>query len=363
MNILITGGGTGGHLSIAKALAISCKNRGFNVYYIGSTSGQDRLWFENCDIFKVCYFLESSGVVNKRGFAKIKSLYLQLKAIFSSIKILKKYKIDAVISVGGFSAGGASFASIISRIPLFIHEQNSVLGTLNKILSPFAKAKFCSFNLNGFINTSYPVNEDFFKFARDREKLNTIIFIGGSQGASAINSFALTLANDLLDRKINIIHQCGKLDFERIFDEYKNIGFDEIKNFDEGVKFVNKNGFEVVLFSFSKKLIKYIQKADFCISRCGAGSLWELCANRLPSLFIPYPYAAKNHQYFNALFLGDLCKITSQDKLNKDDFFDYIDNLDLYESSKNLKSTISPNGADEIIDTIIFKLDKKSNKI
>lgn len=359
MNILITGGGTGGHLSIAKALAISCKNRGFNIYYIGSTSGQDRLWFEDSDIFKNCYFLESSGVVNKRGFAKLKSLYLQVKAIFSSITILKKHKIDAVISVGGFSAGGASFASVISRIPLFIHEQNSVLGTLNKILSPFAKAKFCSFGLEGFIKTSYPINNDFFKFARDRQNLNTIIFIGGSQGASAINAFALSIASDLIDRNINIIHQCGKLEFKHLFDEYKNIGFDEIKKNDEGVKFISKNGATITLFSFTKELIKYIQKADFCISRSGASSLWELCANRLPSLFIPYPYAAKNHQYFNALFLGDLCKITLQDKLNKDDFFNYIDNLNLYESSKNLKSIISPNGVDEIIDVIISKINKK----
>ena len=359
MNILITGGGTGGHLSIAKALGLSCKNRGFSVYYVGSTSGQDKLWFENSDIFEFCYFLESSGVVNKKGFKKIKSLYLQLKAIFSSIKILKKHNINAVISVGGFSAGGASFASVIRRIPLFIHEQNSILGTLNKILSPFAKAKFCSFDLNGFIRTSYPINDDFFIFARDRENLNTIIFIGGSQGASAINAFALNLASDLLAKKIDIIHQCGKLEFEKLIEKYKNIGFCEVKKFDEGIKFIHKNGSCVILFSFSKRLIEYIQKADFCVSRSGASSLWELCANRLPSLFIPYPFAAKNHQYFNALFLGDLCKIILQDKLNKNDFFDYINHLNLCESSKNLKNTILPNGADEIIDIIISKINKK----
>lgn len=356
MNVVITGGGTGGHLSIAKALGIACKNRGFNIYYIGSTSGQDKLWFENSDIFKETYFLDSTGVVNKKGLARFYSLYLQLKAVFSSIKILKKNKVDVVISVGGFSAGGASFASVICNIPFFIHEQNSILGTLNKILSPFAKAKFCSFKLDGFINTSYPINYDFFKYARNRDTLKTILFIGGSQGAYAINSFALDLSSELLNRGINIVHQCGKLDFNRIYDGYKNIDFIDIKHIGDSIKFIHKNGSEVLLFSFDKNLIEHIKKADFCVSRCGASSLWELCANRLPSYFIPYPYAAKNHQYFNALFLGDLCKIASQDNLNKDDFFNYIDSLDLYMASENLKNIISPNGVDEIIDVIISKL-------
>ena len=357
MNVLITGGGTGGHLSIAKALALSCKAKGFGVYYIGSTSGQDRLWFEGSDIFSACYFLESSGVVNKRGFARFKALYLQIKAMFASLKILKKHDISAVVSVGGFSAGGASFASVVARIPLFIHEQNATLGTLNKILSIFARARFCSFDLRGFIKTSYPINSDFFTFARDRKRLETIIFIGGSQGASAINAFALEVAGDLLDMGIGIIHQCGKLDFESLCEQYKNMGLVG-KNFDEGVSFRYKNGCEVVLFSFSKRLLSYITKADFCVSRSGASSLWELCANRLPAIFVPYPYAAKNHQYLNALSLGDLCKIILQDRLDKKDFLSYIDTLDLRKASENLKGIISPNGADEIISSIASKLDE-----
>ncbi len=358
MNILITGGGTGGHLSIAKAIGVACKNRGFNVYYVGSTSGQDKLWFDNSDIFNTCYFLDSRGVVNKKGFAILYSLYLQIKAIIASIKILKKHKINAVISVGGFSAGGASFASVICKIPLFIHEQNSILGTLNKILAPFAKAKFCSFKLNGFIQTSYPINSDFFYYARDRNKLNTILFIGGSQGAYAINSFALELCDDLLKRGINIIHQCGRLDFERILNGYKNFNFINIEKIDDSVKFTHKNGSEVLLFSFDKNLIHHMKNADFCVSRSGASSLWELCANRLPSYFIPYPYAAKNHQYYNALFLGDLCRVVSQNELNKEDFLNYLYDLDLLSISRGLKSVISSNGVDDIIDIIISKLEK-----
>lgn len=358
MNVLITGGGTGGHLSIAKALGITCKSRGFDVYYVGSTSGQDRLWFENSDIFKKCYFLDSTGVVNKRGTARFYSLYLQLKAILSSIKIIKKNKIDAVISVGGFSAGGASFASVICRIPFFMHEQNSILGTLNKILSPFAQDKFCSFDLDGFTKTSYPINSDFFYYARDRNKLDTILFIGGSQGAYAINSFALELSSELLKRKINIIHQCGKLDFDRVYNGYKNLTFKDVDIGDNNVRFIHKNGSEVLLFSFDKNLIHHIKNADFCVSRSGASSLWELCANRLPSYFIPYPYATKNHQYYNALFLGDLCMVATENELNKKDFLSYVDNLDLCIASRNLANIISPNGADEIINAIIFKLEK-----
>lgn len=371
-NLLITGGGTGGHLSIAKALALECKNRGFGVFYIGSTSGQDRLWFEGSEIFRQCYFLETTGVVNKKGLGIFKALYLQFKAILQSYRILKSHQIQCVISVGGFSAGGASMASLIGRIPLFIHEQNSTLGTLNKILSPFAKAIFGSFGLRckRFVATSYPICDEFFRTARIRSELKNILFLGGSQGAMAINSFALQVCRDLIQRNINIIHQCGKLDFKRMCDGYKELGFvpqynnqtgnnqsDETS--DKCVVFVDSSGRKrIELFAFSSNLVRKISEADFCISRAGASSLWETCANNLPCLFVPYPFAAKNHQYFNALFLkeSNLCGLILQHNLNSDEFLAYIETLSLSQISSGLRKAISPNGAKEIIDEVLLRL-------
>lgn len=356
MNVVITGGGTGGHLSIAKSLCLELKSRDFKVFYIGSTSGQDKLWFKDSNIFDKCYFLNTTGVVNKKGLFILKSLYLQFLAILESRKIFKKHNIDFVLSVGGFSAGGAGMASIIYRIPLFIHEQNAIMGKLNKILSPFAKAVFGSFDikLKNFIQTSYPINNDFFVKSRIRKKIQVILFLGGSQGAKAINTFALSIAKELKNRNIKIIHQCGKVDFSNVKNKYENLGFicDNL-----GEMGLNDPS-NVDLFDFSKDLSSKLSNADFCISRAGASSIWELCANNLPSCFVPYPFAAKNHQYFNALFLKNrnLCEIMLQENLNKDNFFKYLDSINLEELSIKLIQTISKEGSREIIDKVLLLL-------
>lgn len=349
INLVITGGGTGGHLSIARALGIECKNRGFNAVYIGSTSGQDKVWFESSDIFSHAYFLQSMGVVNKRGLGLLKSLWLQIKAVFRARTILKKHKIDFVISVGGFSAGGASGAAILSKIPLFIHEQNSTIGTLNKVLAPFAKAVFGSFplNLKNFVRTAYPISEIFSQSARIRNNVGTILFLGGSQGAVAINDFALQLAPELLKRNIKIIHQCGSGDFERVKNAYGALLSQD----------------KITLFAFDKNLSHYIAQADLCVSRAGASSLWELVANCVPCYFVPYPFAAKNHQLTNALFLKQqgLCEVVEQKDLSVSAFLDYLDLADFATISTNLVDFKSQNGAKEILDFIIKRENKREN--
>lgn len=357
LNVAITGGGTGGHLSIARALGAECAKRGFKPIYIGSQSGQDRVWFESTDIFSQKYFLSSTGVVNKRGFGLVKSLFLQLKAVFQSLQILKNHNIDFVISVGGFSAGGASGAAILGRIPLFIHEQNSIIGTLNKALAPFAKAVFGSFELGlkNFVRTAYPISDIFAKTARVREKVGTILFLGGSQGAVAINDFALQLAPELLKRNIKIIHQCGAKDFERVKKAYNDllgdcVGFDDDANPSKKIR----------LFAFDKNIVRFIESADLCVSRAGASSLWELVANALPCYFVPYPFAAKNHQLYNALFLRKqgLCEVVEQKDLSAKAFLAYLDSANFAEISANLANLKSKNGAEEILDLILARMNR-----
>ena len=353
LNVAITGGGTGGHLSIARALGVECAKRGFSTIYIGSQSGQDKVWFESTDIFSEKYFLDSTGVVNKRGFGLIKSLFLQLKAVLKAREILKKHRVDFVISVGGFSAGGASGAAILGRIPLFIHEQNSIIGTLNKALAPFAKAVFGSFELKlkNFVRTAYPISDIFAKTARVRENVRVILFLGGSQGAVAINDFALQLAPELLKRNIKIIHQCGAKDFERVKKAYNDLVGDFSAG---GVDSKEK----IHLFAFDKNIVRFIKSVDLCVSRAGASSLWELVANALPCYFVPYPFAAKNHQLYNALFLckQGLCEVVEQKDLSVEAFLRYLDSADFAEISANLANLKSKNGAEEILDLILEQL-------
>ncbi len=284
MKLCITGGGTGGHLMIAQALAEAAVNEGHEVIFIGSTHGQDKKYFEFHSPFSKVYFLETTGVVNQKGLGKLKALYKILKAFFISRSLLKAHNVQATYSVGGFSAAPASFATLSKFLPLFIHEQNALEGRLNKLLKPFAKRFVSAYDKNSPIQ-GYPVKEIFYKNARVRDKLKTIIFLGGSHGAKAINDLALSVALELKKNGINIIHQAGESDFERVKNEYKEMGLD------------------VELYSFTKDLASLITRADFGVSRAGASTLWELTANGLPALFVPYPYAAGDHQFFNAEFI------------------------------------------------------------
>ncbi|WP_096017192.1 undecaprenyldiphospho-muramoylpentapeptide beta-N-acetylglucosaminyltransferase [Campylobacter lanienae] len=332
--IAITGGGTGGHLAIAKAFANELNSRGIKAIFIGSSSGQDKMWFENSDIFEATYFLNSSGVVNKRGFGRLKSLINILNLAFKCKRIFKFHKVSSVISVGGYSAAPAAFGAIIWGKKLYIHEQNAVIGRLNLILKPFAREFFSSYFEPKF---DYPVDEKFFKISRIRKNLNTILFLGGSQGANFINNLALNLAKDLDKNGIKIIHQCGQKDYETIVEKYKELNI------------------KAEIFAFSKDIDLFMSRADFCISRAGASTIWELCAASLPTLFIPFPYAANNHQFYNAKFLNDqnAAMVLRENEIDNKNLLNIIYNLNLEDISQKLINLLNKNGSKVIIDRIL----------
>jgi UDP-N-acetylglucosamine--N-acetylmuramyl-(pentapeptide) pyrophosphoryl-undecaprenol N-acetylglucosamine transferase len=334
-NIAITGGGTGGHLTIAKAIKEELNKRGINSIFIGSSNGQDKKWFENDEGFKERYFFNTGGVVNKGKIGKVLSLLNILKYSLKCNSIFKKHKVDAVFSVGGYSAAPASIASILFKKDLYIHEQNAVIGSLNKLLKPRAKAFFSSYEESSPIK-DYPVRDIFFQNARVRDSIKTVIFLGGSQGATAINNFAMKIAPTLKEKNIKIIHQSGNRDYEKL------------------KEFYHDNRIEVDLFDFTKELDKKIKEADFAISRSGASTMWELVASMLPTLFIPYPYAAKDHQYHNALFLKEkgLCFLKRESELDED-ILQEILKADISTMSLGLNNSIKQGGAKKIVDFMI----------
>lgn len=341
MMVAITGGGTGGHLAIANALKEELNTRGLKPIYIGSKNGQDKSWFKDDIGFEKTYFLDSKGVVNRRGFKKLLVLKDIIKSAFTCKDIFKTHNVKAVFCVGGYSAAPASFASILTRTPLYIHEQNAVIGTLNKLLKPFAKEFFSSYEENSKVK-EYPVSEKFFSSRRVRKELKTIIFLGGSQGASFINNLAMQTAPTLIEKGINIIHQTGKDDYSTCKEFYE------------------KNSLHVECFDFSKSILKSLEKADFAVSRAGASTLWELSANTLPALFIPYPYAAKNHQYFNTKVLIDrhAALMQNENELDDKELIKLLENIDLKQMSIKLHNIINKNGIIEITDRLFCELKK-----
>jgi UDP-N-acetylglucosamine--N-acetylmuramyl-(pentapeptide) pyrophosphoryl-undecaprenol N-acetylglucosamine transferase len=336
MNIVITGGGTGGHLAIAKALKEELNKRGIKPIFIGSSMGQDKDWFENDVGFEKSYFLNSRGVVNKKGLKKFLVLWDIFKATLTCKNIFKTHKVEAVFCVGGYSAAPASFASILGLKPLYIHEQNAVIGTLNKLLKPFAKDFFSSYENTSHVK-DYPVAESFFKTQRIRTELKTIIFLGGSQGAGFINNLAKNSAQSLIKQGLHVIHQTGKSEYQ------------EIK------KFYEAHNLHVDCFDFSKDLVTKIQQADFAISRAGASTLWELSANALPTLFIPFPHAAKNHQYFNAKKLSDagMALVYTQKEMEIKNLDEILTHVDIESISRKLLTSIDKNAIKKIADIIL----------
>ena len=329
--IIITGGGTGGHLSVAASFIDQFHHLGFKVIFIGSTKGQDKQWFENEPKLYKSYFLNTKGVVNQNFIGKFSSLFLIFKAVLKSISIIKTNNVSKVISVGGFSAASSSIAAGITKTDFYIHEQNSVIGKLNKLTSKWAKEIFSSYLETSKIK-DYPINTKYFENSRIRDKVDTIIFLGGSQGATAINNFAIEAAPYLNNLNIKIIHQTGRNDFKSIKEKYKRLGI------------------EADVFDFSTNLLDKMNKADFAVSRAGASTLWELVALGIPTLFIPYPYAASNHQYHNAKYLLDnnLCFLKEEKELDVDYLINSI-NQETESMSKKLINSIKKDAIKNII--------------
>jgi len=331
MSIIMTGGGTGGHLAIIKAvkeaLVLSASEE---LIYVGSTKGQDKQWFTNDEDFSEKYFLKTRGVVNQGALGKVKSLFMLLKATLKSISILRYHKAKVVFCVGGFSAAPMAFASKLTGTPLVIHEQNAAIGSLNKLLRPYAKY-FISSYLDESPIKAYPIKQIFFDNAHLRSKVNTVIFLGGSQGAKAINNLALDMALKLKEKDIYIIHQAGEKSIDEVKKAYESIGV------------------EAEVFGFTDRLAEYMNRADFAIARSGASTLWELSATAIPTLYIPYPYAAKDHQFYNAQFLvkKNLAWIMREDEIDIEKIFNILD-IDLSSKSKGLIDIVEKSGSKKI---------------
>jgi len=321
----MTGGGTGGHLTIIKAVKEQLLDE--ELTYIGSTKGQDRAWFENDKQFESTHFLTTQGVVNQGVVGKVKSIFMLIKATFQARKILKEKNAKVVFCVGGFSAAPTSFAAKMLNIPLVIHEQNASIGSLNRLLRSYSTAFISSYEEESPIK-AYPIKEEFFEKSRIREEIKTIIFLGGSQGAVAINKLALSLASTLKDKKIKIIHQAGEKNIENVKKEYEALGI------------------EAEVFGFTNKLSDYMQKADFAIARSGASTLWELSAMACPTLYIPYPYAAGDHQFYNAKFLvdQDVAWIMREKEIDLEKVILILDE-NMKDKSKKLQNMIEKDGA------------------
>ncbi|MGM0436874.1 MAG: undecaprenyldiphospho-muramoylpentapeptide beta-N-acetylglucosaminyltransferase [Bacillota bacterium] len=324
MKAIITGGGTGGHIYPALAVALELKNKGWKILYIGSKNSLEKDITQEWDIeFKG---IDVAPLPRKFNFKLITSLVSNLKGLYQSRKTIKKFKPDLVFGTGGFVAGSVVLAGFLSRKPTIIHEQNVYPGVTNKILSKFsdkiainfkeAKKFFPNKIRNKIIYTGNPVREiilqtkrsEGIKYFNFKSSAKTVLIFGGSQGAESINKSVAEVYKYIIENNnLQLIHITGKNNYKEVINYLK----------EKEIKLDNCPGIRII--SYLEHMEYAYAAADLVISRAGATALSEITAKGLAAILIPYPYATGDHQKFNAQFLADndAAIIIEEEKINE----------------------------------------------
>jgi len=289
--IVISGGGTGGHLYPALAVGrkLQDKDPGLLMTFVGSHRPIERDLMERYGAHFIPMRIEG---IKGRGVKSLRTMVLLPFALIRSLILLARLKPGLVIGVGGYSAGPVVLAASILRIPSLILEQNLRPGFTNRLLTRWAKRAVVSFenSLPFFkgkgIFLGNPVREEFYRIRpKPREAVLALLVFGGSQGSHVLNK-AMTAALPLLRRdkeNLRLIHQTGKADFDKVKEAYVQNGYPEA---------------EVAPFFFD--MAGYFEKSDLVVSRAGATTIAELIVARKAAVLIPFALASEDHQAQNA---------------------------------------------------------------
>lgn len=303
MKIVITSGGTGGHIYPAISLIKYLENNGEEVTFIGARGKLEDELAKKEDInFIGLEFSKRNGIINK-----IKFIFCLIKAIFICIKIFKKNKPDVVVGFGNYISFPVCVAAFIEKIPIFLHEQNSIMGKANKILGKYAKKIGYSIPLinechkNKLVNVGNPRSSECLKI-QDSNKIditkNNILIFMGSLGSSSINNILKSFIRENNDK--NIYHiVTGKTHYEDFIKDINN----------------KKN---IIVYQYVDNMISLMKKCDVVVTRSGATTISEIITLGLPSILIPSPYVVNNHQFYNASYLlkNDACLMIEEKNLN-----------------------------------------------
>ena len=314
--ILISTGGTGGHVIPALTIHDHLKDK----YEIMISTDLRGLKYLEVNNYKI--FLIDTPKLNKfflLPLAILKIFYLTLKSLF----LLKREKINFLISTGGYMSLPLCLAAKVFGIKIFLLEPNMVIGKANRFFLNFSEKIICYSNdIIGFpkkfqnkLVTSTPFIGQKYYLDDFKEKNNekfTIMIIGGSQGAKIFDEIIHHSILKIFEiNQLKIIHQTNK----------KNIVF--LKNFYSNKKIEN------VVFNFDKNLHNLLNQSDLCITRAGASSLAEIAFLNVPFIAIPLPSSKDNHQFENANYYKnrDCCWVIDQNKFEKLNFENLLANL------------------------------------
>jgi UDP-N-acetylglucosamine--N-acetylmuramyl-(pentapeptide) pyrophosphoryl-undecaprenol N-acetylglucosamine transferase len=289
--IVISGGGTGGHLYPALAVGrkLQEKDPGIRLTYIGSHRPIERDLMERYAAHFIPMRIEG---IKGRGLKSLRTMVLLPFALIRSLLLLARLKPGLVIGVGGYSAGPVVLTASLLRIPTLILEQNLTPGFTNRLLVRWARKAVVAFesSLAHFkgkgIFLGNPVREEFYRLRpKPRAAILTLLVFGGSQGSRVLNE-TMTAALPLLapeEGNLRLFHQTGKADFDKVKEGYVQNGFLDA---------------EVAPFFFD--MAGYFEKSDLVISRAGATTIAELVVAQKAAVLVPFAEASENHQAKNA---------------------------------------------------------------
>ncbi len=355
VNILLSGGGTGGHIYPAIAIANELKSRypKANFLFVGA---KDRMEMEK--VPQLGYKIKGLNITGIQRNLSTKNLsfpFKLLSSLYNANKIIKVFKPDVVIGTGGFASGPTLFMASKKNIPCLIQEQNSYPGITNKLLASKVQ-KICTaydgldkfFPEEKIIKTGNPVRQDILDVSGKREEAlehfklqknkKILVVLGGSLGARKINQIIEKNLEEILDLDVQIIWQTGKL----YIDDYKEY---------------NRKEF-VQTHAFIQNMDLLYAVSDIIISRAGAGTISELCLVGKPVIFIPSPNVAEDHQTKNAMAVvnknaAEMIKESESDK----NFIYRFKSLIQDEKrqnilSRNIKEMALPKATKEIADAV-----------
>ncbi len=330
MKIAVTCGGTGGHVfpGVATAFAMRAKGHDVRIVLSGrSVEGAKPAGWDGDVLHVPC-----PQPRWRNPLAALKSIALLLRAFFKARGELRKFRPAVLLAMGSYTSAPTVLAARTLRIPVVLHEANAIPGVAVSRLCPFAKRVCIAFDEAAThlpkstmtVNTGLPVREgiagqDAGRYA-DKSRF-TVLVMGGSQGARAVNT-AIAGAVKILDAdeqvsgKLRILHLAGKNNEAAVRETYAGI-----------------ESIPVTVIGFSDEMGALYAASDFCISRAGAASCFELCLCRLPTALVPLPGLAHDHQTANARAMERLgcCEVLPQTELSPETLADYL--RDILENS------------------------------
>lgn len=303
LTVVLVGGGTGGHIypAISVAQKLKTDEQIGRICYVGCPYNMERdiAANENLEFWPISI----SGMPRKKSLALVK-WYIELNAATQkSLGYLLRIKPDVVLGTGGYVSGPVLLAATILRIPFLIHDPDAHPGIVNRFMAPFAKAVSISFedakkylNSKNIILNGNPIRSDFSKVDRNKalkdlslsSEKKTLIVMGGSQGAQSINNAVLNSVQKLVvENSIQVIHQTGKKNYEEYIEKLEQVWPDY-------------SNYCYIPRPYFDNMPEILAISDIAVSRAGSMSISELNIIGLPSILVPYPYAAADHQRFNA---------------------------------------------------------------